>query len=582
MIERYYEEELRYLYESGREFAKAHPDRAQFLNIDSVGDRDPYVERLFEGFAFLAGRIREKLDDSFPQLTEGIINLLWPQLLMQIPALATVQFNPRKGALQQTRVLPRGSEVLSIPAGPESAVCRFITTQDVHISPLELMSVKRDVTQKSHETCSFRLQLEPSVLWKNCAFKSLRVYLHAEMPVALMLHEFLTTTVIKAQIIINDGQQVIDLDPENLVTPGGLTADTGLLPQDQRAFWGYNLLREYFVFPDKFLYVNLHGFDKIPATDPAPQTITYSITFSKQFPPDKPFADENFRLFCSPVVNCSQREIEPVNKTDLTSEYRLFADASHPVSTNTHSVISVAGIDRITGEHYQYSPLYSFKNAFYQEKRSFATRTIRTAGGKKELMLILGGATEDKELTTQENLSILAWCANGEIPRDHIKEGDIKNPGRDFPDFAQINNITRPTLPFSPPDDSQFHWMFQAHLSSTWASLASADTLKSFLKMYDWSGHEGRARRITAISEVQSEPAEAVISGCPVRGVRVTVTLRESDFKDSGDIHLFGLVLNEFLCQFVSINSFIELVFKLKPSDATMQWNSTRGKRCLI
>ena len=63
MIEKYYEDELRYLYESGREFAKAHPDRAQFLDIDAVGDRDPYVERLFEGFAFLARRIREKLDD---------------------------------------------------------------------------------------------------------------------------------------------------------------------------------------------------------------------------------------------------------------------------------------------------------------------------------------------------------------------------------------------------------------------------------------------------------------------------------------------------------------------------------------
>ncbi len=88
MIEKLYEEELRYLYESGREFSKAHPDRAQFLNIDSVGDRDPYVERLFEGFAFLTARIREKLDDSFPQLTEGIINLLWPQLLLEIPATA--------------------------------------------------------------------------------------------------------------------------------------------------------------------------------------------------------------------------------------------------------------------------------------------------------------------------------------------------------------------------------------------------------------------------------------------------------------------------------------------------------------
>ena len=37
MIEKLFEEELRYLYESGREFSKAHPDRAPFLNIDAVG-----------------------------------------------------------------------------------------------------------------------------------------------------------------------------------------------------------------------------------------------------------------------------------------------------------------------------------------------------------------------------------------------------------------------------------------------------------------------------------------------------------------------------------------------------------------
>lgn len=41
------------------------------LNLDKPGARDPYVERLFEGFAFLMGRLREKLDDDLPELTEG-------------------------------------------------------------------------------------------------------------------------------------------------------------------------------------------------------------------------------------------------------------------------------------------------------------------------------------------------------------------------------------------------------------------------------------------------------------------------------------------------------------------------------
>ena len=55
MIENYYEEELRYLYESGSEFAKAHPQLARYLNIDSLGDRDPYVERLLRVLPLLQG-----------------------------------------------------------------------------------------------------------------------------------------------------------------------------------------------------------------------------------------------------------------------------------------------------------------------------------------------------------------------------------------------------------------------------------------------------------------------------------------------------------------------------------------------
>lgn len=52
LTQRYYEAEMRYLREAGKEFAQAYPDRAAMLNLDKPGARDPYVERLFEGFAF--------------------------------------------------------------------------------------------------------------------------------------------------------------------------------------------------------------------------------------------------------------------------------------------------------------------------------------------------------------------------------------------------------------------------------------------------------------------------------------------------------------------------------------------------
>lgn len=92
---RYYDAEMRYLLEAGEEFARAHPEQAAMLNLDKAGARDPFVERLFEGFAFLMGRMREKLDDDLPELTEGVVSLLWAaHYLRTIPSMSVVEFTP--------------------------------------------------------------------------------------------------------------------------------------------------------------------------------------------------------------------------------------------------------------------------------------------------------------------------------------------------------------------------------------------------------------------------------------------------------------------------------------------------------
>src|ERR1700710_894105 len=114
-ILRYYEAEMRYLREAGKEFAQAFPDRAKMLNIDRIGDRDPHVERLFEGFAFLVGRLRQKLDDELPELTEGLVSMLWPHYLRMIPSLSVVELIPLTEKLQKTETVAAGVPVRSAP-----------------------------------------------------------------------------------------------------------------------------------------------------------------------------------------------------------------------------------------------------------------------------------------------------------------------------------------------------------------------------------------------------------------------------------------------------------------------------------
>ena len=591
MIEKYYEEELRYLYESGREFARAHPDRAQLLNVDAVGDRDPYVERLFEGFAFLAARIREKLDDSFPELTEGLFNLMWPGLLQEIPSVAIVQFKARTGLLQETRVLQRGSELLSAPVGPELAVCKFTTTSDVRLNPLSLSNVVKTVDTKGKATLTFQLKLDPGVQMKNLKLSPLRVYLHAETPSALMLHEFLTRHVTAARIsagnhaLAGDNTLSCDVDPACAVTPCGMAEGESILPQTGRSFSGFALLLEYFVYPEKFLFVDLNGFENLPFSEETPESLSYSITFDKDFPPDRPFSRDNFRLFCAPAANIFKKDAEPIHMSGLETEYRVVADTSYPTSFFTHSVIGIEGIERATGKRSAYEPLYSFSSGGSRRPRTFSTQYRFAPDGRRDLYITLGGdllSASGKNEIREENLSIDVYATNGILPREEIREGGIINPGTNFPDYVSFSNITRPTLPSQPPKNDEYLWSCIAHLSSTYTTLSSPDTLKALLRLYDWSRSEGRSRRIDAITDATSKPIERLVNGSALRGVEFTISLVESNFVDIGDIHLFGQVIKEFLSQYVSINTFLDLVIVLKPSGATVRWQSLEGKKWLI
>lgn len=124
LTQRYYEAEMRYLREAGKEFAQAYPDRAAMLNLDKPGARDPYVERLFEGFAFLMGRLREKLDDDLPELTEGLVSLLWPHYLRTIPSLSVVELSTDHRQMKQSETLS-DFQVLSRPVGERRTRCVY-------------------------------------------------------------------------------------------------------------------------------------------------------------------------------------------------------------------------------------------------------------------------------------------------------------------------------------------------------------------------------------------------------------------------------------------------------------------------
>ena len=583
MIRRYYEDELHYLYEAGKEFARAHPEEARYLNIESVADRDPYVERLFEGFAFLTGRIRERLDDELPELTEALFNLLWPHFLKPIPSLSILEFTPRPGLVQKTTVFPAGTEVRSAPVGDESAICRFRTTQDVRLQPMSLKDVTLNWPPGGTTVATLRFTLEKGIEYQQLQLNPLRLYFQAEDTVASMMHLFFTQHV--DHITISAGGAAVEINGHRSVTPAGLAANEGLLPYSRYSFTGIRLLQEYLAFRRKFWFVDITGFDLL---SPPPKTTEFEVKifFDRAYPEEKRFKGENVRLFCAPIVNLFRGDAEPIRLDHLLSEYRVTPDVRHPRSVEVYSVDTVAGTEDVTGDRHTYRPFYSFRHGNGGESRHYTT-LVRPGPSDNHIAYIsVGGLTMDRGDLPIETLSLEITCTNGTLPREKLQERMINQPAPDFSNVAAFENLTQPTLDLHPLGSEalrsgerldNFLWKLISHLSFNFMSVASLESLRGLLDLYDWTGTDANKRRIAGIRDVRWVPKEIISRGAVLRGAEVTIEIQDGHFADEGDLCLFGLVMSNFFSMYASINSFVHLNIVTKPSEQHYHWQPAKG-----
>src|SRR5881394_334087 len=151
----YYNNELHHLREMAGEFAREFPKVAGRLALDKDAKEicpDPYVERLLEGFAFLAARVHLKLDAEFPRFTQSLLETVYPHFLSPIPSMAVVRFEPEESdaALAPGVVMPRGSLLRSVPGKGEKTSCVFQTAHPVRLLPVRVLEARyftRDLAQ---------------------------------------------------------------------------------------------------------------------------------------------------------------------------------------------------------------------------------------------------------------------------------------------------------------------------------------------------------------------------------------------------------------------------------------------------
>src|SRR5262245_46920672 len=139
----------------GAEFAREFPKIAGRLGMEGVEVTDPYVERLLEGFAFLAARVQLKLDAEFPRLTQRLLEIVYPNFLAPTPAMMVLQLQPElnEPSLARGFHVPRGTSLRNARGGrlsegasrfddDERAPVEVRTAQAVTLWPVEIVEAQ--------------------------------------------------------------------------------------------------------------------------------------------------------------------------------------------------------------------------------------------------------------------------------------------------------------------------------------------------------------------------------------------------------------------------------------------------------
>ena len=613
----YYNRELQFMRETGAEFAREYPRVASRLGLDGLECADPYVERLLEGFAFLAARVQLKLDARHPQFTQHLLELVYPGLQGPIPAAAIVEFVPdlEEGSLKEGVRIERGAP-LKTPLGKgERTSCEFRTAQQVTLWPLTVTEAKyvsgagalgaqgARIDPRAKAAVRLRLACAPGVTLGTLPLESLDFYIKATPGLASRIYEQLHANCVGVQLrALPATGSDFALPPES-IRELGFDDDAALLPPTRAGFNGFRLLREYFMLPERFLFFRVDGLrDAVRACRTGEAELT--ILLDRIQPALENALDASqFRLNCTPVVNLFPKICGRLELHGRDVEYHVLPDRNRPQDFEVYSIEKVAGIAGGGGENFPIEPFYSAAHrsaaqsgrAYYTAQRRprlASTRQSRTGERTSylgsECFVSVVDTAQRVERGEAPQADVEALCTNRDLPI-------FASFGKGRTDFLlesgapvkTIHCIAGPTLPRAAPAAGEGAWRLLNHLSLNYLSLEAEGVglLADFLALYADPNDGVASRQIEGLKSVTFTP---VVRRMPLpgpishgRGLLITLTLDDAAFEGTGLLPL-AAALERFFGRYVSVNSFTQLKLRSATRGDIKQWPVRIGRRHVL
>jgi type VI secretion system protein ImpG len=618
----YYNRELQHIREMGAEFAKEFPKIAGRLGLDEFECSDPYVERLLEGFAFLAARVQLKIDAEFPRFTEHLLEVVYPHYLSPLPSMAVVQLQPdlSEGALAEGFVVPRATSLRSQIAKGEQTACEYRTAHDVTLWPLQLVDAQYLATPSAVANlgvpgrpgmrAGLRLVFRTTagLRFDQLKLAGLPLFLRGTGELPYRLYEqLLADTLALAVQPASRPSAWIEMVDQAPVSRLGFRDDEALVPFGPRSFQGYRLLQEYFAFPERFLFVELKGLQK--AVSRCDETELEVIVLFKRSEPHLVNAVDasNFSLFCTPAVNLFPKRADRIHLSHFVPHYHVVPDRTRPMDYEVYGISEVIGYGATPSDEREFLPFYGSRsgyrrydeNAYYtlhREKRVLSPKQrrlgMRSSYVGSEVFISLVDASEAPYRGDLKQLGMETLCTNRDLPL-------LMPVGVGATDFTlqtgapvqAIRCLAGPTKPRPSSADGEMAWRLINHLSLNYLTLMDSNktegaaALRELLTLYADPNDATVRKQIEGVLSVASKNVvRRVDAAGPIvfgRGLEIAVEMDESAFEGSG-CFLLGAVLEQFFTRYVSLNSFTETSIRTVNRGEIMRWPIRIGQRHTI
>ncbi len=628
---RHYEDELQRLHVAAAVFRERNPRLAGRLDLGGDAGGDPHVDRLLQGFALIAARIHQRLDDGFGHVAEALLDTLYPQLVRPVPARTIVQFARRDGGKDAQPVLvPRHTELVSHPLrdGGElrGLACRFRTAADTVVAPVGLTGLslaRKDgggyagLERDADTQLRFTLRADrdgklDGLRLKDEPLDRLRFHIHDQPRVAFALYELIVGRNVGAwaqarRTDSGPGTSVPERVPLT-VTPAGFDPEEALLSGVPSSFDGYRLLLEYFTFPQKFLFFEVAGLRRAFAGTGAELDIVIEINAGELRGGTDRLArsigKDALRLGCVPAVNLFSINAEPIRLTQERVRYPVVVDQRRPAGFEVYGIeeVTLVGsggrlsrqeLPPLFARHRLRRPAAPGTDGTVQQERYWSAERVLGPDGASDTWLTVVDKGLSAQTPTDGVLLPRVTATNrraASLVQRNEEQGDFRlDGGGGTLKVLRIEPVASPTR----LAQGGGQWRLVSHLAANRLALTAGDgeVLRGLLSVYSPGESDPRLaaeieRQIQGIGRVSSRrtlaPVGTALRRSLVDGTDVEIELDEDAFLPGGAF-LFSAVLDRLLAGFAAANSFTRLVARSpQRQEIVSAWKPRIGLRALL